>query len=219
MTRELPSFGVVDRIEPRADPVERPEQRVVEPFLHAVGVDDAVHQLLGAGVDPARLVDRARAPGRSASGSNSASRAHAVHLGRRRKDDPLAVAHAGADDRQVGLEVELEHAQRLAHVGGRRGDRDQRQHDVALLDVVLDPFPVDRDVAFEEVKALLRQQVGDAVRLHVHAVDFPVGRGDDPLGQVVADEAVDAEDQDFFHGWEGAVSRRRHEGARTRVRA
>src|SRR5438034_3420949 len=44
----------VEVVQPRADPVERPEQRVVEPFLHAVGVDHAVHQLLRAGVDPAR---------------------------------------------------------------------------------------------------------------------------------------------------------------------
>src|SRR5258708_777348 len=38
----------IDRIEAGADPVERAEQRVVEAFLHAVRVDDAVHQLLRA---------------------------------------------------------------------------------------------------------------------------------------------------------------------------
>ena len=36
--------------------------------------------------------------------------------------------------------------------------------------------------------------------LHVHAVDLPVGGREDALGQVMADEAVDAEDEDFFHG-------------------
>ena len=44
-------------------------------------------------------------------------------------------------------------AQRLAHVGRRRGDGDERQHDVALLDVVLDPLAVDRDVALDEPEA------------------------------------------------------------------
>jgi hypothetical protein len=46
---------------------------------------------------------------------------------------------------------------------------------------------------------LFLHQVGDAFGLHVHAIDLPVGLGDDALGQVVADEAVDAEYQDFFH--------------------
>ncbi len=44
------------------------------------------------------------------------------------------------------------------------------------------------------------EQIGDAVGLHVHAVDFPVGGPEDLLRQVVADEAVDAEDEDAFHG-------------------
>src|SRR5665647_64345 len=49
------------------------------------------------------------------------------------------------------------------------------------------------------MEALLLHQVRDALGLHVHAVDLPVGLGDDAFGQVVADEAVDAEYQDFFH--------------------
>jgi hypothetical protein len=69
--------------------------------------------------------------------------------------------------------------------------------------VVLDPFLVYRDVAFEEMHArlvgLVFQHVRDAVGAHVHAVDMPVGRFQDALGQVVADKAVDAEDEDFFH--------------------
>ncbi len=116
--------------------------------------------------------------------------------------------HAGAHDRQVGLEVELEDPQRLLHVGRGRGDRDQRQHRVALADVVLDPLLVDGDVALEEVEAPLAEQVLDAVGLHVHAVDLPVGAGEHALGEVVADEAVDAQDQDAFH-FSAMTSRRR----------
>jgi hypothetical protein len=46
-------------------------------------------------------------------------------------------------------------------------------------------------------------QVLDAVGLHVHAMDLPVGRSDDP-GKVMADEAIDAEDEDF--SWAGGVA-------------
>ena len=149
-------LGREDRVEPRADPVEGPKERVVQPLLHAVAGDDAVEQLLRAGVDPARLVDRAVDQVRGL-GVELAVGAHAVDLRGRREHEVLLVLDRGADDRQVGLEVELEHAQRLAHVGRGRGDRDQRQDHVALADVVFDPFLVDRDVALEEVHARMRR--------------------------------------------------------------
>jgi hypothetical protein len=43
------------------------------------------------------------------------------------------------------------------------------------------------------------REVAEAVGLHVHPEDFPVGRFEDALGQVMADEAVDTQNQDFFH--------------------
>src|SRR4030095_14087573 len=87
-----------------------------------------------------------------------------------------------------------------ATVRGGERDRDERQHGVALLDVIFDPFLVDRDVAFEKMEALVRQPIRDAVGLHIHPVDIPIRRVEDPPRQMVADEACDAEDQDFFHG-------------------
>jgi hypothetical protein len=188
----------VDRIQARADPVERPEQGVVQAMLHAVGVDHAVHQLLGTGIDPARLVDR---PQHELGGLRIelAVAAHAVDFRGRGEDDARFVLDRGADDGQVGFEVELEHPQRLLDVGRRRGDRHQRQHRVALAHVVFDPFLVDGDVALEEMEALFVHEVRDALGLHVHAVDLPVGLGDDAPRQVVADEAVDAEDENLFH--------------------
>ncbi len=111
----------------------------------------------------------------------------------------FVVFHGGTHDGQVGFEVQFEHAQRLLHVSGRCGDRHQRQDHVALLDVVLDPFLVDGDVAFEEVEARLADQIGDAVGAHVHAIDFPVGGGQDAVGQMVTDKTVHTQDQDFFH--------------------
>ena len=152
MTRLEPSFGRVDAVEPRADPVERAEQRVVEAFAHAIGVDHAVHQLFGAGVDPARLVDRS-VDQLGFIRVEFGVAAHAVDFAGRGEQDALLVLDALAHDRQVGLEVELEHPQRFLHVGGGRGDRHQRQDHVAFRDVVLDPFLVDGDVAFEEVEA------------------------------------------------------------------
>src|SRR5450755_1794922 len=111
----------------------------------------------------------------------------------------LLVANRSANDRQVGLEIELEDTQRFAHVGRRRCDGHQGQDDVALAHVVFDPFLVDRDIAFEEVHSRVRYRCTEAVGRHVHAVDLPIGVFENALGQMVADEAIDAEDQNFFH--------------------
>ena len=51
----------------------------------------------------------------------------------------------------------------------------------------------------EEVHARVADHAAEAARRHVHAVDLPVGGLEDAFGQVVADEAVDAEDEDLFH--------------------
>jgi hypothetical protein len=51
-------------------------------------------------------------------------------------------------------------------------------------------------------------RVLDAVALHVHPVDLPVGGREDALGEVMADEAVDAEDEDALH-LAGSTSRSR----------
>src|SRR5207253_1318185 len=75
------------------------------------------------------------------------------------------------------------------------------QDHVALADVVLDPFAVDGDVAFEEVEARVRHEIGDALGGHVHPEHVPAGIGQHALREVVADEAVDAEDAEFFHGF------------------
>src|SRR5438046_3373475 len=91
--------------------------------------------------------------------------AHTVDLRGRRKYDALLVPDARADDRQIRFEVELEHAQRLAHVRRRGRDRDQRQRGVAFLDVVFDPLAIDGDVAFEETESLLPEQIADPIGL------------------------------------------------------
>jgi hypothetical protein len=45
----------------------------------------------------------------------------------------------------------------------------------------------------------MAQQFRDPLGIHVHAIDFPIGRLEDALGQVMADKTVDAEDEDFLH--------------------
>lgn len=110
----------------------------------------------------------------------------------------LLVLHGRAHDRQVRLEVEFEHAQRLLDVGGGRRDRDERQDHVALLHVILDPLLVDRDVAFEEMHPLVVDEIAKPIGLHVHAEHFPIGGFKNALRQVMADEAVHTQDQDFF---------------------
>src|SRR3989442_718055 len=173
-------------------------KQLMDRVIHAVGVNHAVHQLLRAGVDPALLVDRA-VDERGRLRIELAVSAHAVDLRSRREDQALAVLHAPPHDRQIRLEIELEHLERLLDVGRRRRDRDQRQHRVTLAHVVLDPFAVDGDVALEEMEALVTEQRSDAVGLHVHAVDLPVRALDDALGKMMADKAVHAEDEDSFH--------------------
>ena len=48
MARELPMRADFEGVEPRPDPVERPEQRELQAVLLAVGPDHAVEQLLDA---------------------------------------------------------------------------------------------------------------------------------------------------------------------------
>src|SRR3954464_9262524 len=188
----------MNAVESGADPVERAKQRVVESLLLAVGCDDAIHELLGTGVDPARLVDRTVHEFRAV-GIELAVTAHAIHFGCGRKNHTLAVLHCMADDWQIGFEVKFEYPQRFLDIGGRRRNGDQRHHGVAFADVIFDPLLVDGDVALEEMEAFMVHQRGDALALHVHAVHRPVGGVENTSGQMMADETVDAENQDFFH--------------------
>ena len=145
-------FRLLDVVEVGTDEVERAEQRVVEVVTHAVGVDDAIEHLLGGRVDPALLVDRS-VDQRARLLIEHRVRRHAVDFRGRREDQSLVVLHTLAHDLEVRLEVELEHPQRMRHILRRVGDGDQRHDGIALLDVVLHPLLVDRDVAFDEVKA------------------------------------------------------------------
>jgi hypothetical protein len=184
----------VDRVEARADPVEGTEERVLETLVAAERGDHAVEELLRARVDPARLADRSEDE-LALLLVELLVLAHPVDLGRRREDDARLVLRRHADDLQVRLEVELEDRHRVLHVRRGRGDRDERQHHVALLHVVLDPLVVDRDVALEEAEPVVRHPRPYAVAVEVHAMHAPVRPREDRVGQVAADEAVDAEDE------------------------
>jgi hypothetical protein len=179
----------------RADPVERAEEREAQSVALAVRPDDAVEELLRAGVDPALLANRAVDQVRALL-VELRVRTHPVHLGGGWKHDALAVTHRLLDDPEVLLEIELEDRERLPHVRRRRGDRDERQHDVALLDLIFDPLLVDGDVPFQIGEAGMAEERRDFVARDVEPGDDPLGRVQDPLGQGIADEAVDAEDQD-----------------------
>src|SRR5258708_1362779 len=192
-----------DIVELRPDPVERPEKRVVDVVAHAIGVDDAVEELLRAGVDPALLVDGSidHVGGRLV---QLAIGGHAVDLGGGGKDDALLVFRALADDGEVGLEIELEDAQWILHVLGRVGDGDERDDGVALLHVILDPLVRDHDVALNELETRVAEGVAQLVVADVHAVDLPVFLFQDRVSERTADEAIGAEDEDFeWHGREG----------------
>src|ERR1700733_2562583 len=109
------------------------------------------------------------------------------------------VFHTLTDKRKVGLEIELKYAQRIADVGCRCGDRHEWQQYVALSDVVFDPLAIDRDVALEEMKAWIRKKVCDPIALQIHAVHVPVRLAQYRFAQMMADEAIDSQDEEFLH--------------------
>lgn len=49
------------------------------------------------------------------------------------------------------------------------------------------------------MEAAVLHEIRDTIRLHVHAIDVPVSGVEDAFGQVMADEAIDAEYQDLLH--------------------
>ena len=104
-------------------------------------------------------------------------------------------------EREVGLEIELEDAQRILDVLDRVRDRDERDDRVALLHMVLDPLAVDGDVALDEPEARVAEAVLELVAADVQAVHLPVLLLEDRAGERAADESVGAEDEDFeWHG-------------------
>src|SRR5581483_10731654 len=51
-------LGLENVVQLGADPVEGTKERIIDAVAHAVGVDYAIEQLLGAGINPALFVDR-----------------------------------------------------------------------------------------------------------------------------------------------------------------
>src|SRR5712691_10566494 len=163
--------------------------------MMTIGPDHAIEKLFAAGVDPALLGDRPEDEGRGLLVEFRVL-AHAVDLRGGWEDDPLPVAAGQANDAQVLLEVQLENGERSLDVRARRGDGDEGKDDVALLDVVLDPLLVDRDVPLDELETRMADRLPEPFGREIHAEDLPVRLGEDPLRQVVSDEAVDPENQD-----------------------
>ena len=87
----------------------------------------------------------------------------------------FAVFGSGPHDGQIGFKIKLKHPKRLLHIGGWSGDGDQRQDHVTGLDMIFDPFFVDRDITFKKMQTRVSQQGRDARCFHVHAVNMPVG--------------------------------------------
>jgi len=85
-----PLLRRVDVVEVRPVPVERAEEGEAEAVRVPHRPDHPVEELLGGGVDPALLADRAVDEGRGVL-VELAVGAHPVDLRGRREDDPLAV--------------------------------------------------------------------------------------------------------------------------------
>ena len=85
----------------------------------------------------------------------------------------------------------------VLHIQFRCGDGHERHDDVAFLDVILDPLPVDCDVSFYKMEAGIPEGFSQTVVGKVHAVYAPIRLIKDPLGQMVADETVYPQDQNL----------------------
>jgi hypothetical protein len=65
--------------------------------------------------------------------------------------------------------------------------------------VILNPLFVDRNVAFKKLEARIVHELRDAITVHVHAKNLPIGGFQNPLGKMMTNETIDAKDEDFFH--------------------
>jgi len=100
------------------------------------------------------------------------------------------------DDVQIHFKVEMVDSDRIFHIEFGGGDRHEGKNDIALLDVIFNPFPIDRNVPLDKVKTRILQCFPEAIVGKVHAVNGPVRLGERPLRQVVTDKAVYPQDQD-----------------------
>ena len=123
--------------------------------------------------------------------------AHSVHLGGAWEDQALAVLHAVADHAQVLFKVQFKDAQWVADVFDRCSDGYQRQHHIALANVEFNPFAVDGNIAFNKVEAWMLSERSQVLLVEIHTVDLKAVVLQETLGQMAADETVDAQDQDL----------------------
>ena len=186
----------IQGIQAGSDPVEGSEQREFQMPPRAVGIDHPIEELLAAGVDPALLLDR---PHDQITLILLELRigARPVHLRGRGKNDALVILDALFDHIEIHFEIEVVDADRVFHVELGRRNRDERKDNVALLDVILDPLPVDRDIPFDKMKARILQVLAETVVGEVHPVNDPVRLVEDPLCQMVADKPVNPQDQNL----------------------
>src|SRR5208337_4498615 len=78
------------------------------------------------------------------------------------------------------------------------GDRHQGDDDVTFLDVILDPFPIDRDIPLDEVELRVVEDSAQPVGAEVHTVHTPIRPIEYTLGQMMPDKAIDAQYQ-YLH--------------------
>ena len=74
------------------------------------------------------------------------------------------------DDVQIHFKVEMVDSDRIFDIELRGGDCHEGKNDIALLDVIFNPFPIDRNVPFNKVEARILQRLSEAIVGKVHAV-------------------------------------------------
>ena len=59
--------------------------------------------------------------------------------------------------------------------------------------MVFNPFPVDLNISFTEVKIRIPQQIRNIIRMKVHTIDFIISIRQQPVAECAADKTINAE--------------------------
>jgi hypothetical protein len=96
---------------------------------------------------------------------------------------------------KICLKIKFEDPQGLANVCGGRSNRYKRQHNIALFDMVLNPFPVDADITLNKMESSLPPASVQFVAPDVHPVNLPIRVSQDSFGKTVPYKPVYTKNQ------------------------
>ena len=180
------------------DEVEGADDGVVEALFDAVGVENALEELIGTGIDPAVVLDRAHDEGSfvldeglgkfGGALSVGLGGGDAVNFAGRELDDALFVLHAIVGDLEVLNEVEFEDIHRIADIEARVGPGHEVNDQVVLDGELLELFLAFANVEINVVDLAAFDGVVEFLAVNVESGDLVFAVFDQAFGEVCADE-------------------------------